>query len=547
MKRFCIWFCAAAMICFAGCFEEKNDYYVNPDGTGKVIHEVTSLPHRIDLTNTSDTSDPQQLLKTMAQDILQNAKGIETWSNVEVCVTDEGKLYFKGTGYFSDIQTVSFSQENPKANTFLNVSLSPDGHLRLAMQESDEDPSAESLEKISYTPEQLQQNIQQQRIKYNQMKPMMVQMLESFKQQNTFHYAGKLISSANFEIAEYSVSLTVEGRKLLAYMDTLMADDSKLGELIEAGKNMEHGFNNPDMYAFFWGKSELPTAEIQLSQMMFDYAQEVEAAKAQEAQMMKQLNLSTAVHVSTTPAPTAAAGTELQNLRIGGVSLVYFEDKAIGYRPLNQFPGYKLSVAGCLPETGLHVKEGKITKALTLQGKSLLPKRAFDLSLDSLKVTDDQITVAFEIELQVPDANETGFEEIAGTVVCFKSEKYKTIDLGVMELKQGSSNETENISIGSAGPSTWGDENEIGFKMKIPEHAFKEIRVLTEDGRLIETRICRRSSSNGNLLDCGIATKEELPPKARIEFVLYDDIQEVEIPFSLKNISLLGKPLNQEK
>lgn len=543
MKRVAILFALTTLLALAGCFEETNTYYVNPDGSGKVIHEVITVADDLNLSGGAASPDPQSLLKKTARKILYQSKGIDTWSDIKTSVTDEGKLHFKGTAYFPDIRNVSFAdKDNVETSTHLEISLTPDGLLTVAMREDTDDE--ETSEAVDYTPEQLQQQLQQQRVQYNQMKPVMIQLLDSLKKQDTFHYAGTLIESVNFQTAENSVSVVIEGRKLLAYMDSLMADDARMLELIKRGKNMEEGFSDPDMYAFFWGKPELPAAEIKLTQPVFDYAQEVAAAKSKYDEMLTALDLTAWPQSVVTATETPVQGTELQSLRVGGVRLVYFEDDAIGYRPLNNFPGFRMSLIGRLPQSGLQVKDGTLTKAVTLGGKSLLPNQAFKRSLDSVKIADDGISATFEVELEVPAENKTGFEEIAGTLFCFKSENEKIVDLGLMELKTGSRNETENISISRVSKS-WSNENQIEFKLELPEHVFKDIRIFTEDGRRIETRLYSSSTSNGNLMQQGIATEEQLPEKACVEFVLYDNIQEYEIPFSLKNISLLGKPLNQ--
>lgn len=544
MKRVAVLFTLTTLLALAGCFEETNTYYVNPDGSGKVIHEVITVADDLNLSGGAASPDPQSLLKKTARKILYQSKGIDTWSDIKTSVTDDGKLHFKGTAYFPDIRNVSFAdKDNVETSTHLEISLTPDGLLTVAMREDTDDE--EISEAVDYSSEQLQQQLQQQRIKYSQMKPIMIQLLDSLKKQDTFHYAGTLVESVNFQAAENSVSITLEGRKLLAYMDTLMADDARMLELIKRGKNMEEGFSDPDMYAFFWGKPELPAVAIQLARPMFDYAQEVAAAKAEYDTMISDLGLAPAASSAVTSSGALVPGTELQNLCVGGVSLVYFEDDVTNYRPLSKSPGYDMSVLARLPQAGLQVKQGTLIKAQTLGGQNLLPKHAHNRTLDALRIANDGISVSFEIELEVPAENEAGFEEIAGTLICFNSGSEKIIDLGLMELKKGSRNDAENIAISSAGKS-WSDDYEIRFSLDMPEHVFKDIRLFTEDGRRIQTRLSSRSTSNDNIMQQGIATEEKLPEKARVEFVLYDNIQEYEIPFSLKNISILGKPLEQQ-
>jgi hypothetical protein len=133
--------------------------------------------------------------------------------------------------------------------------------------------------------------------------------------------------------------------------------------------------------------------------------------------------------------------------------------------------------------------------------------------------------------------------EIAGVLKCFKSSGIKTIDLGLMELKAGAKNDAEGISIKKAGKADWGDKYMIDLRMKILKHTLKDIQLFAEDGTQIETDISSGSSSNGFWLNRAIQSKSPLPAKGRIVLELYDGLEEYEIPFSLKNISLAGKPL----
>lgn len=534
---------AAAIIFVTGCIEEKNGYYVNPDGSGKVVHEVTSMQDIIDfMGDSADEPDPEQMMKEMTQEILQNSKGIETWSDIQTHVTEEGKIYFKGTGYFKDIQNVSFSQEGVSQNPNFAASVSADGLLTVEMQE-DEDKEASSQDAIKdYSPEELKKKMLQERVKYNQMKPMVEQILEKMKQTYVVHYAGTLKESVNFETGINSVSLTLEGKKMMAYADSFMADDAKLAEMIKAGMNMQTGFDNEEFYAALWGQPRMPKALIQLKRPMFDYEKEAAQAKAKYPEMIKSLNLTTAAQVTIRQA-VAAGGTEIQDLRVGGVRLIHFEDETIDYRPFYQFKGYQMSLVGHLPVENLQIQEGTLTRVMTLGGQSLLPEKQFDRSLSAVKVADDGIAISFEIKMELPEQEHKGLAEIAGSFKAFKSEGIKTIDLGLMELKEGSGNEAEGISIQRAGKMDWGDDYEIELKLKILKHLLKDVRLYREDETEIETSSGSSMSSNNFLMSKSIRIKE-LPEKGRIVLELYDNLEEYNISFSLKNISLVGLPLD---
>ncbi len=531
------------MFSLTGCIEEKNEYYVNPDGSGKVIHELFTVEgSEINLNfddNESTKPSVEQQLKDLARDTMQNAKGIEVWADVETEITDEGKLHFKGTAYFKDVTKLSFEQSGFEQDSGFAISRDDDGLLILEMETDKEEKTKEAKQ---LTDEQVRQEIKKQRLKYEQSKPMMIGILNNLKQTNIVHYKGRVKSSVNFQKSDGAVTLIVDGKKMLEYFDSLMSNDEKLEQMIRAGKDM----NDEDWNGYFeytGGTAKAPRAVIELTDPLFDYKKEVEKAKANNPAMIKSLNITSgaAVEIKTVE---YQPGMDIQNLRVGGVRIIFFEDKAIDYRPFNQFVGYEMSLVGKLPAQNLHIDDGNLTKALTLSGQDLLPEGKFNRSLSFLKIADDGISVSFSIKMQVPQENEKGMAEIAGIVKCFKSDGIKTIDLGLMELKKGAVNETEGISIQKAGKAQWTDQYEIDLKLKILKHILKDIQLFTKDGKQIETSISGGSSSGGYWLHRGVRTKDPLPEKGRIVIELYDNLQEYEIPFNLKNISLTGSPLD---
>jgi hypothetical protein len=530
-----------SVISLSGCIEEKNEYYVNPDGSGKVVREVLSVGGGgINFGGNETEPDTATQLKELTRDALQNAKGIETWADVTAKVSDDGKLHFKGTAYFKDITKVSFEQENMSTGSGIVFSRN-NGLLTMELKD-DADEEAPSPP-TNLTAEQISEQIKQQRLKYNQSKPLIEGILANLKQTTIVHYNGTLKESVNFMSiqGQNALTLTFEGKKLLEYMDRMMADDKKMEQMIRAGKTM----NDSDFEGFFeylGGQPKKPRAVIVPGKPLFDYEKEVQKATADYPAMEKTLNLPAAATVETKTVEYVP-GMDVRDLRVGGVRIIYFEDKSIDYRPFYQFKGYELSMVGKLPATGLQINEGQLTKATTLSGGDLLPKQEFDRSLSFLEVADDGMSVSFNAKMQVPGENEKGMAEIAGVLKCFKSSGIKTIDLGLMELKAGAKNDAEGISIKKAGKADWGDKYMIDLRMKILKHTLKDIQLFAEDGTQIETDISSGSSSNGFWLNRAIQSKSPLPAKGRIVLELYDGLEEYEIPFSLKNISLAGKPL----
>ena len=88
----------------AGCFESKEEYVLNPDGSGKVIivgSFETGMP------GAPPSTDPKDASKQV-KELLEKSKGIDAWTNVTYEQTKEGRIAFKGTAYFPKIAEFGF-------------------------------------------------------------------------------------------------------------------------------------------------------------------------------------------------------------------------------------------------------------------------------------------------------------------------------------------------------------------------------------------------------------------------------------------------------
>lgn len=240
----------------------------------------------------------------------------------------------------------------------------------------------------------------------------------------------------------------------------------------------------------------------------------------------------------------------INDIRVGGACIVYFQDEAINYHPYNQEIGVHFSFVGKMPLADLRIKNGRLTKAITTNGEDILPEKQFYRSLRLLKLADNGITLKFEANLNLPQKKETNLSEISGVVSCYKTENTKKVDLGIIEIKKGAVNKSENISIDQINHVKWGPYKHLIHlnlsKLNISKSLLKDISLYEENGNQIEASLGSSSSSTTSLISQGIRVNN-LPKKGRIVLELYDNPQEYEIPFSIKNISLTGQPLEQSQ
>lgn len=106
-----------AAIFIMGCIEEKSEYTINPDLSGKATFELTFTPSQIAQSAPADA--PEQIIITDIEQILRQSEGIDTWKDISFDLTDEGLAHFTGTAYFPDInKLVLWRSELTEINRF---------------------------------------------------------------------------------------------------------------------------------------------------------------------------------------------------------------------------------------------------------------------------------------------------------------------------------------------------------------------------------------------------------------------------------------------
>jgi len=109
MKRLSI-ILICLVLFLASCYEIVETYVINPDGSGKVIIETTYMPYssvKKEMEGKLEGKLSEEELQMNIYELLKNnVKGVEVWSDVTFNATEGGKIYFKGTAYFKDINKI---------------------------------------------------------------------------------------------------------------------------------------------------------------------------------------------------------------------------------------------------------------------------------------------------------------------------------------------------------------------------------------------------------------------------------------------------------
>jgi hypothetical protein len=283
-----ILFITLLLLSAIGCFESKEDYVLNPDGSGKVTIVGT---FETTMPGMPASTDPKATMMEV-KELLEKSKGVDAWSGVTYDRTKEGRISFKGTAYFPDISKLDLETFGKDAN------LRKEGNkLVLLIEEKEQTEDAAPPAKPSA--EEVKLQIEQAKKHWQSMKSMMGPMLEKIKQDLTYKLPGTIESSTNMKMIDANtVNIQVDGAKIMAAMDAMMNDDVWLKKQAEAGVFVKGG-NAPNMdddelnQRVFGEKGPVKVVITGPSQPQFDYKAEAGAAKAEYTKLMDQFTKDT--------------------------------------------------------------------------------------------------------------------------------------------------------------------------------------------------------------------------------------------------------------
>ena len=515
----------------SSCFETKQEFTLNPDGSGKVRHECTF--QNITLGNDSDTS--LEALQSAVAKVIKETKGVDAWSDVSFKRLDDGRMWFQGTAYFKNLADLEIPNQSMLAFAWKSQG-GGKAQLDLTMKKSADQPA--KPKPADLTPEQRAKKLKEDRAKFQQSKPMMSSFLGSLKQSVTFHLPGKIAASSNLKKTPAgALSLTFTGAKMLEVMEKLVTDDAWLAT---QGFDMKDApaLDNSFAALMFGEKAPVQATVTAATAPLFDYAAEVAAAKKLAPKLQKQLGV-----LSIAP---PAKGAPLKSLKVVGVRLCSEVDKKLELRPFNSDASYTLAVLAEFPGSVLDITDKSvITTATASDGTNLLKgDRDWDRRLGWPRLSADKASALFDVELKLPPA--TGIKEISGTLQYRVATGTKTIDLGLKSLKAGAEGTELGASIKGIKENMAKDgSQDIEVKLKLsPDDLIAASLVV--DGTKSELSRYSTSSING-ITTFTLKSKSAVPEMGSIVVEIHDQVQTFEAPFKLENLSLLGAPATTAK
>lgn len=527
------------LLVFSGCFESKEEYTLNPDGSGKVKIDITFAP--VDLGFDSQPSDPEEKAKKTAKEILAESKGVETWKEVSFKNID-GKVNFKGTAYFKDFSKFELSAGGMN-NTFYNFELVKTDEGKLHLKEKKKED--EEKEKKEMTEEELEKEVADIKEKWNGQKQMIILMLGQLKKDVTFVLPGEIEKSTNFTKKEDgSLGFVLHGTDLVATMENIMKDDEALKEMAKNNADPQKGTSSKLVNEYLFGE-KAPVEAVVGGEMkpLFDYAAEAAAAKKAYKDMVDKLD------IAPPPPPKPASKAEFKTIDVIGVQFIYDADQKQGLRPFGKIkPGCSIYLACGLDGAFIVGKKAVLEKAVTDNDEDLLPESEWDRKVTFLKDSKDKTAFFFEVKMKLPSEKAKYFKEVSGYVEYVTATGTKEVDLG-FGLDNPVKNGAKGTKLGAVIKTIENKTNSwekgyqgMKFELDTSKDNIKEVKFLDKDGNALEVKKgFSRYFNNKTTLEYKI--KGEFPEDVKVVVVMHDNIQTFKAPFKVEKLDLMGKPV----
>jgi hypothetical protein len=274
-----------------GCLEITESYTVNPDGTGKVVLDHLSPADSQFQPTNQPKPKPEEVIKKALQDQVNKSKGIEAWSELSCEITKDGRVHLHGVGYFPDVskaRVMSGSASNNDDSGGVKWDKDGDGVKLTFIMKNKEAPAAGNPPPAALTDAELDEKIKQERVNYQQMKPLMNAFLGTLKISVTYVLPGKITEANILVPKDNTATLSIEGKQIIEAMDRVNADDKLMREKLKGGKEAEDRMMNEQIF----GKKGEPFIKVAGPlKPLFDYKADAAKAKAAEAEMFKKLGI----------------------------------------------------------------------------------------------------------------------------------------------------------------------------------------------------------------------------------------------------------------
>ena len=198
-----------ASLSLCGCFKMKQDFTVNPDGSGKVTCGIF-IPG--DPNAGKDPTTLKEEARQGAAKIMNDTQGVTAWKDVAFSADKDGKITCQGTAYFRDITKFKTA---PGLFPF-RWKPGADGAVQLEfVVDFDQEPAPKEARKL--TEEEIKQKIADAKAQMMQELAMRADVRIEW----TFTLPGPVVKSVNFQaVADKlnTVRLVLDVKKMVEFV-----------------------------------------------------------------------------------------------------------------------------------------------------------------------------------------------------------------------------------------------------------------------------------------------------------------------------------------
>lgn len=283
----------AAVLSLVGCVDQDQKFVINPDGSGKFIVNTTIDDAQLAALGNAGS---ENLGKQIALQLLKGTEGIEAWADLKAEKIAGGKTKVTGVGYFPDINKLKFSAGEMGGGTpSSTIASRKEGNQWIIEFTPPTEAAPESTPAApKKSADEVRAEVKQVQTQWQATKSIVAPLFDSAKIAVSLEVGGSIQESLGFaKEGENQASLNLTGGKVVAAIDKLINDHQLLEDAVASGDS-QRVFRDPKrimnlvMETMTDGKG-MPKVVITPGKPMFDYKKEVEEAKANPSEALKQL------------------------------------------------------------------------------------------------------------------------------------------------------------------------------------------------------------------------------------------------------------------
>ncbi|MDH5380847.1 MAG: PQQ-binding-like beta-propeller repeat protein [Cyclobacteriaceae bacterium] len=277
MKKLYTFPVLVALLLLTGCFHIKQIFTINPDGSGKVLMEAV-----FNISEGADNQSAIEKARKSIRDVFEESQGIETWSGLEYSLDEDGLVTMIVTGYFSDINLVKIHNlSTPETIIYSNNLLSIQPFI-----------GKKQSVKTELSQEEIKKRAIQEQESFQKEGDMILPFFKDMSSEKSFNVSGNIVNGkAAFTTSKEGYpTLSFDGNDFAFAFEEL----SKQSMFWEDQAKLNAGMIDTPSQVWLsqfiektYGVKEVPSIKINSDKPLFDYQNEVLAAKQSFQKMLE--------------------------------------------------------------------------------------------------------------------------------------------------------------------------------------------------------------------------------------------------------------------